>query len=103
MLQSFKPFSSICISCTLLQIVIPPTARNASEPCIPHDGQYSEELIKSLGWLPLVSLIIYVVAFAIGKNILFWFVGTRTIFWYVQKTKKVDDKIFSLDAQTLEI
>ena len=35
------------------------------DPCVPQDG-YSLELMESIGWLPLASLIIYKFAFSIG-------------------------------------
>ena len=36
------------------------------------DGKFEEDLITSLGWLPLVSLIIYILAFSIGMGPLPW-------------------------------
>ena len=36
--------------------------------CQPQDG-FDPNLIESLGWLPLLSLVIFVIAFSLGKLI----------------------------------
>ena len=35
--------------------------------CVPQDGMFDPEVIDKLGWMPLVSLIIYILFFAVGK------------------------------------
>ncbi len=37
-----------------------------NDGCIDQDG-FDPDLVSSLGWLPLVSLMIYVIFFSIGK------------------------------------
>ena len=43
------------------------TLTNGEEDSCDPNGNFDEALLVDLGWLPLVSLIIYVIAFAIGK------------------------------------
>ncbi len=35
--------------------------------CVPQYGKFSSDLVDDLGWLPLASLILYSIAFAIGN------------------------------------
>ena len=35
--------------------------------CVPHGGKFPEGLADDLGWLPLVSMILYMASFAVGK------------------------------------
>jgi hypothetical protein len=46
--------------------LIPKIDKNNS--CTPQSGYFDADLVASLGWLPLVSLMIYVVAFSIGMK-----------------------------------
>lgn len=51
----------------------PPSEDVTSQPqnCDP-DGKFDPDMVSSLGWLPLVSLIVYVFAFSIGYGPIPW-------------------------------
>ena len=46
---------------------------------MPQEGKFEEQLIKDLGWLPLVSLIIYIIAFSIGEFMIVFVVRKRLL------------------------
>ena len=39
---------------------------NMFEECVPVEDGFDPELIKNLGWLPLVSLMVYIFTFSLG-------------------------------------
>lgn len=48
-----------------------PPALNTTEglpECIPTEGLFDPEVVDKLGWMPLASLIIYILFFAVGKT-----------------------------------
>ena len=40
------------------------------EECVPTEGMIDPDVLDSLGWIPLVSLIIYILFFAVGKLVM---------------------------------
>ena len=36
--------------------------------CVPTEGMFDPEIVDKLGWLPLVSLIVYILFFAVGES-----------------------------------
>lgn len=62
---------------------------NIGKPCQPEDG-YSSHTLDALGWLPLVSLIIYKFAFSIGYGPLPWMMNGE---FFPQEAKMVSSSI----------
>ncbi len=57
-------------------VEVAPGLTTTPEPCN-KDGDIDPETVDDLGWLPLTSLIIYVIAFSIGFGPLPWMMNTE--------------------------
>lgn len=47
------------------------------EPCDPNPDGFSQDTLDALGWLPLVSLLIYMFAFSIGFGPVPWMMNSE--------------------------